>query len=167
MRPDPAGVTPQQAIEIVLTVVGVSVGALAIAVVLGWVLMGFALMGLFRKTGVKPWIAWVPVYRTWVWLELGGQPGWVSLLSLVGGGTVTSVFLYLAIYRIGLAFRQESGFLVLGIFLTVVWAFILGGRASVYEPGLLAWHGFPPPRVGYGSVTPSFATDPRAVPTPS
>jgi hypothetical protein len=122
-----------------------------------WVVMGFALMSLFRKVGIKPWVAWVPYYRTWVWLELGGQPGWLALLSIAGLGTVTSVFLYIGMWRTGLAFRRDGGFLVLGIFFPYVWAFILGGRTSVYEPQLLAWHRQPPPLVGYGSFKPSAA----------
>ncbi|WP_291043701.1 DUF5684 domain-containing protein [Herbiconiux sp.] len=120
-----------------------------------WVLMGFALMALFRKVGIKPWVAWVPVYRTWVWLELGGQPGWLSLLSIAGLGTVTSVFLYIGMWRTGLAFRKDAGFLVIGIFFPYVWAFMLGGRTAVYEPQLLAWHRQPPPRAGYGSYLPN------------
>jgi hypothetical protein len=122
-----------------------------------WVLMGFALMALFRKVGIKPWVAWVPVYRTWVWLELGGQPGWLSLLSIAGLGTVTSVFLYIGMWRTGLAFRKDAGFLVIGIFFPYVWAFMLGGRTAVYEPQLLAWHRQPPPRAGYGSYLPNAA----------
>jgi hypothetical protein len=122
-----------------------------------WVLMGFALMALFRKVGIRPWVAWVPIYRTWVWLELGGQPGWLSLLSIAGLGTVTSVFLYIGMWRTGLAFRKDAGFLVIGIFFPYVWAFMLGGRTAVYEPQLLAWHRQPPPRAGYGSYLPNAA----------
>ena len=144
-----------QFLAIYLAVMAGSIALTLLIVAALWVLMGFALMALFRKVGIKPWVAWVPVYRTWVWLELGGQPGWLSLLSLAGLGTVTSVFLYIGMYRTGLAFRRDGGFLVIGIFFPYVWAFILGGRAAVYEPALLAWHRQPPPRAGYGSVVPN------------
>ncbi|MFB2584633.1 DUF5684 domain-containing protein [Herbiconiux liukaitaii] len=144
-----------QFLAIYLTVMAGTIALTLLIVAAIWVVMGFALMALFRKTGIRPWVAWVPFYRTWVWLELGGQPGWLSLLSVVGLGTVTSVFLYIGMYRTGLAFRRDGGFLVLGIFFPYVWAFILGGQNSVYEPALLAWHRQPPPRAGYGSVVPN------------
>jgi len=147
------------ALQITLITVVVTYGFLFLVLAAVWVVIGFALMSLYRKVGVKPWIAWVPYYRTWVWLKLGGQPGLLSLLSLVGGGFVTSIFLYIGMARIGQAFRKDAGFLVLGIFLPYVWAFSLGGRNSVYEPGLLAWYGQPAPLVGYGSVVADFATD--------
>jgi hypothetical protein len=163
MSPDPdSAEATRLALEFTALVFGVTLLATLLLVAALWVVMGFALMGFFRKVGVKPWIAWVPFYRTWVWLEVGGQPGWLSLLSLVGGGTVTSIFLYLGMYRTGLAFRRDGGFLVLGIFLPFAWAFILSGRDAVYEPGVLAWHGFPPPRVGAGSSAPAFATAPAS-----
>lgn len=146
-----------QFLAIYLTVMAGTILFTLLVVAAIWVVMGFALMALFRKVGIKPWAAWVPVYRTWVWLELGGQPGWLSLLSIAGLGAVTSVFLYIGMWRTGLAFRKDAGFLVLGIFFPYVWAFILGGRTAVYEPQLLAWHRQPPPRAGYGSYLPNAA----------
>ena len=121
-----------------------------------YVLMALALSSFFKKVGVESWIAWVPIYNTWKWLEVGGQQGWLALISLIPyGSIVTAVFLYIGMYRTGLAFRRDGGFLVIGIFFPYVWAFILGGRAAVYEPALLAWHRQPPPRAGYGSVVPN------------
>lgn len=145
------------ALEIFFAVLFGSFAFVAMVLLAVWVLMGFSLMVLFRKVGVKPWIAWVPFYRTWVWLELGGQPGWLAVLSAVGLGTVTSIFLYLGMWRTGLAFRRDAGFFVLGIFFPFVWAFGLGAASSVYEPGLLAWYRLPAPTVGYGSAGPNFA----------
>jgi Family of unknown function (DUF5684) len=95
----------------------------------------------------------VPVYSTWKWLEIGGQKGWFALLSLIPyGGIVAAVFLYIGMYRSGIAFRKDGGFLVLGIFLPFVWAFILGGSQSVYEPERITAAGYPPPLAGYGSA---------------
>ena len=48
-----------------------------------YIVNAFALMSLFRKVGVAPWIGWVPYYNTWTVLELGGQAGPLALLSLV------------------------------------------------------------------------------------
>jgi hypothetical protein len=122
------------------------------AVVL-YVLMAVSLSSLFRKVGVESWIAWVPVYNLWKWLEVGGQQGWLALFSLLPyGGIVSGVFLWIGMYRTGIAFGKTGGFLVLGILLPFVWAFILGGPREVYRPELIAAAGYPPPRAGFGST---------------
>ncbi|MET4781901.1 DUF5684 domain-containing protein [Glaciihabitans sp. UYNi722] len=130
-----------------------------------YVVMAIALSTFFRKVGVKPWIAWVPFYNNWVWLEVGGQRGWLSLLSIVPyGGIVSAVFLYIGMYRSGIAFRKHGGYVVLGIFLPFVWAFILGSRAEVYQPELITAAGFPPPLAGYGSVAFNYASTEQPAP---
>ena len=125
---------------------------IVIAVVL-YVVMALALSKLFAKVGIEPWIAWVPIYSTWKWLELGGFAGWIALLSLIPYGSIaTSVFLYIGMYRTGIAFRKEGTWVVLGIFLPFVWAFLLGRPEEKYEPELIAQAGYPPPLVGHGSA---------------
>lgn len=39
--------------------------------------------GIFRKAGIDSKIAWIPVYRDWKFLELGGVPGWIALSLLI------------------------------------------------------------------------------------
>ena len=119
-----------------------------------YVLMALSLSSLFKKVGIDGWIAWVPIYNTWKWLELGGQQGWLSLIALIPyGSIVTSIFLYIGMYRTGKAFGKDGSFLVLGIFFPFVWAFILGGRnGGDYHPEWFAAYGWPPPFAGYGSV---------------
>ena len=119
-----------------------------------YVLMALALSSFFKKVGVDGWIAWVPIYNNWKWLEVGGQQGWLALIALIPyGGIVTSIFLYIGMYRTGTAFGKDGAFLVLGIFLPFVWAFILGGKNSgEYHPEWFAHFGWPPPFAGYGSV---------------
>jgi hypothetical protein len=130
-----------------------------------YVVTAIALSTFFRKVGVKPWIAWVPFYNTWVLLEVGGQRGWLALLSIIPyGSIVTTIFLIISMYRIGIAFRKHGGFVVLGVFLPFVWAFILGSRAEVYEPQLITSAGYPPPLAGYGSVVPNFANAEQPTP---
>ncbi len=142
--------------ELIATILGIYLAIIVFSVVIGiglYVLMSFALMSFFKKVGVEPWIAWVPIYNNWKWLEIGGHQGWFSLLALIPyGSIVTSIFLYIGMYRTGFAFRKDAGFLVLGIFLPFVWAFILGGRDEVYQPELITARGYPPPLAGYGSV---------------
>ena len=119
----------------------------------GYVVWSLALMSLFRKVGIPLWKAWVPYVQTWTLLRLGGQNGnWLWLVFVPYGSIVTSVFLYIGMHRIGIAFGKDSGMLVLGIFLPFVWAFMLGARDELYQPQLLAWHGYPPPLEGYGSM---------------
>jgi hypothetical protein len=131
--------------------------ALAIAV---YVLNGYAFSVYFRKVGVKSWIGWVPLYNVYVILETAGIRGWWTFLAFVPSGSlVSSVFLGIAYYRSGIAFRRDGSWVVLGLFLPFVWALILGSRDSVYEPGRLAAAGYPPPLAGFGSVTYNYATE--------
>lgn len=121
--------------------------------VAAYVVMALALMRLFAKVGIEPWIAWVPFYSTWKWLELGGFAGWIALLSLIPYGSIaTSVFLYIGMYRTGIAFRKETSWVVLGIFLPFVWAYLLSRPQETYEPELIVQAGFTRPLAGYGSV---------------
>lgn len=121
-----------------------------------YVVMSLALSSFFAKVGVERWIAWVPVYRTWKWLEVGGQPGWISLLVFApSAGIVTSVFTYIGMYRSQLAFQKQPAFLLLGIFLPFVWLFLLGGRSETYRPELITAAGYPPPLAGFGAASAS------------
>jgi hypothetical protein len=117
-----------------------------------YIVNAFALMSLFRKVGVAPWIGWVPYYNTWTVLELGGQAGPLALLSLAPYGSyAVLVFLAIAHHRTGIAFRKDTGWVVLAIFLPFVWAFLLGRDEEVYRPELITAAGYPPPKVGFGA----------------
>ncbi|NYF10355.1 high-affinity Fe2+/Pb2+ permease [Leifsonia sp. AK011] len=143
----------ETALNAVLLVLAISVVVTLVLVLVGYVVMAIALMTFFRKVGVEPWIAWVPFYSTWKWLEIGGQQGAFVLFCLIPyGSIVTSVFLYIGMYRTGIAFGRDAGFLVLGIFLPFVWAFMLGAEESVYHPERITAAGYPPPLAGYGSA---------------
>ena len=141
------------ALQAFLAIMAITVALTLFSVLVGYVIMAFALMTFFRKVRIEPWIAWVPFYATWKWLEVGGQRGAFVLFSLIPyGSIVTSVFLYIGMYRSGIAFGRDAGFLVLGIFMPFVWAFMLGAEDAVYEPERLAAAGYPPPLAGYGSA---------------
>ena len=135
--------------------VAVMVISLAIGLMLAlalYIVNAFALMSLFRKVGVAPWIGWVPYYNTWTVLELGGQAGPLALLSLAPYGSyAVLVFLAIAHHRTGIAFRKDTGWVVLAIFLPFVWAFLLGRDEEVYRPELITAAGYPPPKVGFGA----------------
>lgn len=102
------------------------------AVIYGWssimgiaayVFYGFAVMGIFRKAGLKAWPAWVPVFNTWRILQLGGQKGWWVLVGLIPivGTIVYVVFLIIAGIKIQTGFGKPGVFYLLALLLTPVW----------------------------------------------
>lgn len=105
-------------------VAGMAILGIAIAAGLIMYAIFAYLMGrIFKKAGVEPWKAWVPVYNSWVMLELGGQAGWWALLAFVPLiGIAAAVIQYIAMYRIGLRFGKEGWFVLLAVFLPIVWA---------------------------------------------
>lgn len=49
------------------------------------------MMSVYKKAGhAQPWSAWVPFYRDFVFLEVGGQSGWLLFLPIVAS-TVASL----------------------------------------------------------------------------
>lgn len=95
---------------------------LLIAILIGYVIMSFLLSRIFRKAGVAGWKAWVPVYNTWITYELGGQKGWWALILLVPVLSIVAVvFLYIAMYEIGLKLGKDGYFVLWAIFLPIVW----------------------------------------------
>lgn len=94
---------------------------LVIAVVV-YVVHAIFLGKIFKKAGVEAWKAWVPIYNSWVILELGGQKGIWAVLAIVPIVNIVSVvFLIIAMYQIGLNFGKEAWFVLLAIFLPLVW----------------------------------------------
>lgn len=90
-----------------------------------YVVMAICLMQIFKKAGVKPWIAWVPFYNNWKMLEIGGQQGfWAVLTILPFVNIVSAVFMYIAMYNIGLKLGKDGAYVLLAIFLSPIW-FIL------------------------------------------
>lgn len=111
--------------------------AVYVVVLLGsYALSAWLLSRVFRKAGIDRWKAWVPVYNTWVLLELGGQPGWLAFIALVPGASIIStVFICISVYHIDFGFGKPSaGWLVLYIFLPIVWIGILAFDSSHWDP---------------------------------
>ena len=100
-----------------------------------YALFAWLLSRVFRKAGIPEWKAWVPVYNYWVFLELGGQQGWIAILTVIPvAGIVATVFLCIAAYNIGLAFSKDGAWVVLYIFLPWLWLAIVGLDSSRWEP---------------------------------
>ncbi len=87
-----------------------------------YVVVALCLMSIFKKAGVKPWIAWVPFYNHWKMLEIGGQQGFWAVLAIIPFvNIVSAVFTYIAMYHIGKKLEKDGAFVLLGIFLPLVW----------------------------------------------
>ena len=106
---------------------------------------------VFQKAGVPEYIAWIPAWNIWRIFELGGQKGYLSLLTYAsvfissisqqidaGLGVSLSlsfisgvasiaglVFYIMAMMNIGKNFGKSSEFVLLGIFFNVIWLGIL------------------------------------------
>jgi len=99
-----------------------------------YALQAYLLSRIFRKGGEKEWKAWVPVYNNWVTLELGGQKGWWSVLALLPVVNIVAlIFMYLAMYHIGLKLKKEGAFILLAIFLPLVWYAWLAFDSSTWK----------------------------------
>ena len=117
----------------------------AIAIAIGYLLTAIPMAKIFQKANVESWKAWVPIYNSWTFLELGGQKGWYALLALTAvipfigffGSLVSAVFLCIAAYKIGLAFQKEGVWVVLYIFFPVIWLFILAFDSSRFNPAAM------------------------------
>jgi hypothetical protein len=111
---------------------------LTIAIISG--LIGYALSALFlsfifKKAGVEKWKAWVPVYRMWVMYELGGQAGWWAIILLIPVVNIVAlVFMYIAMYDIGLKLGKTGVFVLWAIFLPIVWYIWLAFDQSRWDP---------------------------------
>jgi hypothetical protein len=148
--PNPTGGDTAAGVMVIIVVYAVFVGVLLL---IGYLLTAITLSLFFRKVGVDRWTAWVPIYNTWRWLEVGGQSGAFALLSLVPyGGIVTTVFLAIGMHRTGLAFRKDSAWVVLGLFVPWLWCILLSRPQEHYDPALITAYGYPPPRAGFGAV---------------
>lgn len=99
-----------------------------------YLVVGFFLSRIFKKAGIEAWIAWVPIYNNWKLLELGGQQGYWAVLALIPVVSIVSaIFMYIAMYNIGLKLGKEGVFVLLAIFLTVVWLIWLALDSSKWD----------------------------------
>jgi hypothetical protein len=90
--------------------------------VAAYVVTALLLSRIFKKAGVEAWKAWVPVYNSWVLLELGDQKGFWAVLAFVPVVNIVSiVFMYIAMYNIGLKLGKGGEFVLWAIFVPIVW----------------------------------------------
>jgi hypothetical protein len=114
----------------------VTLGIVAVVAIVSYVVYALFLGMIFKKAGIASWKAWVPVYNTWLLLEMGDQPGWWSILAFIPFvNIVAAVFMYIAMYHVGLKFGKEGVFVLLAIFLPIVWLIWLAvDKTAVWSP---------------------------------
>lgn len=119
-RPQP--LTPEES----STLITVLIFMIVLAIVV-YIVRSIALGRIFKKAGQPAWKAWIPVYWLWVLMQLGGQEGYWSVLSVLPVVNVVSlVVLYVAMYHVGLKLQKPGAFVLVGIFLPVIWYVWLG-----------------------------------------
>jgi hypothetical protein len=122
------------------TVAGISLGFILFGLVLAvaaYVVSALLLGRIFKKAGIESWIAWVPFYNTWKLLEIGGQQGFWAVLAIIPiVQYVSIVFIFIAMYNIGLKLGKSGAFVVLGIFLSIVWLIWLAVDSSTWNESL-------------------------------
>lgn len=104
---------------------------------ISYVISAIFLGRIFIKAGIASWIAWVPFYNTWKILEIGGRQGFWAVLAIIPFvNYVSIVFVYMAMYNIGLKLGKSGSFVVLGIFLPLVWIIWLAVDSSKWNKTL-------------------------------
>ena len=106
-----------------------------VATVILYVIVSLCLMTIFKKAGVKnAWAAWVPYYNSLKTLQIGGQQGFWAILAIIPViNIVAAVFMYIAMYNVGLKLGQEGVFVLLAIFLPIVWIIWLAVDKSTWD----------------------------------
>jgi hypothetical protein len=104
-----------------------------------YIINSIFLMKLFEKANVDAWRAWVPIYNSIKFLQLGGYHGAYILVALIPfvGSLILLVFNCIAAYNIGRKLGKDSaGWVILYILLSIVWYGINGLDKSTWSEKL-------------------------------
>ncbi len=108
------------------------IGLIAFLVI--YALFAFILGRIFSKAGEAQWKAWVPVYNSWVFLEIGGQKGFWAILAFIPLINIASiVFMIIAAIKIGEHLGKSGAFVLLYVFLPIVWYLWLAFDSSTWQ----------------------------------
>lgn len=103
-------------------------------IVVIYVIMALLLGRIFKKAGVPSWKAWVPFYNNWTLLELGEQHGFWAVLAIIPIiNIVSTVFMFIAMYNIGLKLGKQGAFVLWAIFIPIVWYIWLAVDSSTWN----------------------------------
>lgn len=103
--------------------------ALAITVIISlavFVVTLIAKIKLYKKFKKPGWAAVVPIYNTWVLFEMGGLPGWLSLIPGVNG-----ICTLVAYFQIAQKLGKSTGFAVCTLIFLPICALIMGFDSSM------------------------------------
>lgn len=107
---------------------------LAVLFIVLYAVNSYFLSRIFKKAGVEGWKAWVPVYNSWIMYELGEQKGYWAVLAFVPIVNIAAaIYLYIAMYHIGLKFGKDGAFVLLAIFVPIVWIIWLAVDKSTWS----------------------------------
>jgi hypothetical protein len=134
-----------------------SVVLLLVIVAAIYVVTSLALARIFKKAGIEEsWKAWVPIYNSWILLELGGQKGYWAIVALIPVVNLAAgVFMIIAMYHISLKLGKDDSFVLLAIFLPIIWMAWLALDKST-------WQGAKPAVVAVPPKGPASSTPPAA-----
>lgn len=105
-----------------------------ILIIVSYIMISLLYSRIFKKAGIESWIAWVPFYSSWKLLEIGGQKGfWAILMAIPIVQFVAMIFMYMAMYNIGLKLGKSGTFVVYAIFLPLVWCIWLAFDKSTWQ----------------------------------
>lgn len=115
---------------------GMLIFFIILAIVL-YVVVCIPLMKLFDRAYVEKWKAWVPIVNTWTMLQLGGLPGWLSLLVFIPivGTFAGYVVTALANFKFSKAYGKDTTFCVLSIFFGLITNWIMALDANCEYEG--------------------------------
>lgn len=109
-----------------------------------YIATSIASMKIFQKAGLPGWKAWVPFYNNWIFLQLGGYNGALSLLSLIpyGGVIVLFILMCFSANEISKKLGKSDIFILfpLGVvsfgITTMIWLFMAGFGKSEWTDSL-------------------------------
>lgn len=114
--------------------IAVVFSTLLISILASYVISAWLIGRIFKKAHTPQWIAWVPFYNTWKMLELGGQQGFWAVLAIIPVvNIVSAIFLYIAMYHIGLKLGKSGAFVLWAIFIPIVWYVWLAFDNSTWQ----------------------------------
>ncbi|RDI33303.1 DUF5684 domain-containing protein [Lentzea flaviverrucosa] len=115
-------------------------GTLAVFGIIGLIITVIAIVVMwktFAKAGQPGWAAIVPIYNLYVLTQIGGRPGWWTVLLLIPG--VNVVVLAILSIDVAKSFGKDAVFGIVGLWLfSIVGYAILGfGNAQYRGPAAL------------------------------
>jgi hypothetical protein len=127
---------------------GIGLGIMFLFGLLFYLILAFISSFVFKKAGRPMWVAYVPIYNSWVLFEIAGKPGWWVLLNFIPfvGSIIYFVLWIVAALELAKRFGRSALFAVLGLIVFPLIGFIiLAFGKSQYSAEEGGQSGFVPP----------------------